>query len=359
MGGEGHQCQRDRAGLYRDQQHRGPRNDPERNKAILERIPAGRWGEPDDIGESGGVLGVAGREIHPWRGAQRRRRLACPLTSKDCAARRPNPGPGIVHLGLGAFFRGFRRDLCRGCGRAVGRRLGHHRCQPAEPGVRDRLAPSRILSTGGDAGCGRRNLPPGRDRAGCAGCAGGSRGGSGPLMADPAIRIVTLTVTEKGYCHDPATGRLNLDHPDIIHDLSKNPLPQSRRPAFWSGRCSGGTPRAAAVHRADLRQPSFERQAGSPCGSRSCRPRSIRACRLDSSEGRFPSTMVDRITPATKPEDIERWRTGLSGRGAGDVRTVPAMGDRGRLRAGLWDRPARTWPPPGSRWSTMSRPMST
>ncbi|PRY26523.1 2-deoxy-D-gluconate 3-dehydrogenase [Aliiruegeria haliotis] len=25
------------------------RNDPERNKAILDRIPAGRWGEPDDI----------------------------------------------------------------------------------------------------------------------------------------------------------------------------------------------------------------------------------------------------------------------------------------------------------------------
>lgn len=28
------------------------RNDPARNQAILERIPAGRWGEPDDIGEA-------------------------------------------------------------------------------------------------------------------------------------------------------------------------------------------------------------------------------------------------------------------------------------------------------------------
>ena len=25
------------------------RNDPVRNKAILERIPAGRWGKPDDL----------------------------------------------------------------------------------------------------------------------------------------------------------------------------------------------------------------------------------------------------------------------------------------------------------------------
>ncbi len=39
-------------------------------------------------------------------------------------------------------------------------------------------------------------------------------------MADPACRIVSLTVTEKGYCHDPASGRLNADHPDIVHDLA-------------------------------------------------------------------------------------------------------------------------------------------
>ena len=39
-------------------------------------------------------------------------------------------------------------------------------------------------------------------------------------MADPAVRIVSLTVTEKGYCHEPATGRLNPDHPDIVHDLA-------------------------------------------------------------------------------------------------------------------------------------------
>ncbi|MDP1702420.1 MAG: mannitol dehydrogenase family protein, partial [Aestuariivirga sp.] len=28
-------------------------------------------------------------------------------------------------------------------------------------------------------------------------------------MADPKIRIVSLTITEKGYCHDPATGELD------------------------------------------------------------------------------------------------------------------------------------------------------
>lgn len=41
------------------------REDPDRNKAILERIPAGRWGEPDDIGEAAVFLASpAAKYIH-------------------------------------------------------------------------------------------------------------------------------------------------------------------------------------------------------------------------------------------------------------------------------------------------------
>src|SRR5690606_34736633 len=47
------------------------------------------------------------------------------------------------------------------------------------------------------------------------------------LMANPAIRIVSLTVTEKGYCHDPATGELDQRHPDIVHDLTDPTAPKS------------------------------------------------------------------------------------------------------------------------------------
>lgn len=46
-------------------------------------------------------------------------------------------------------------------------------------------------------------------------------------MADPRTRIVSLTVTEKGYCHDPATGELNEDHPDVMHDLRSAEPPRS------------------------------------------------------------------------------------------------------------------------------------
>ncbi len=50
---------------------------------------------------------------------------------------------------------------------------------------------------------------------------------SSPCMADPRIRIVSLTVTEKGYCHDPATGELDPNHPDIVHDLANPDAPIS------------------------------------------------------------------------------------------------------------------------------------
>ncbi|MDB5425680.1 MAG: mtlK, partial [Phenylobacterium sp.] len=37
-------------------------------------------------------------------------------------------------------------------------------------------------------------------------------------LADPAVRVVSATVTEKGYCLTP-TGDLDASHPDIAHDL--------------------------------------------------------------------------------------------------------------------------------------------
>jgi fructuronate reductase len=46
-------------------------------------------------------------------------------------------------------------------------------------------------------------------------------------LAAPTTRIVTLTVTEKGYCHNPATGDLDLAHPDIRADLAGRDPPRS------------------------------------------------------------------------------------------------------------------------------------
>jgi fructuronate reductase len=122
-------------------------------------------------------------------------------------------------------------------------------------------------------------------------------------MADPAVRIVSLTVTEKGYCHNPATGALNLSHPDIAHDIDHS-LPVSA-PGFLV--------RALAARRA-AGLPSFTVLC---CDNLPDNGRVVRGVTLSlaraidpaladwiEANGRFPSTMVDRIVPASTDDTI-------------------------------------------------------
>lgn len=46
-------------------------------------------------------------------------------------------------------------------------------------------------------------------------------------FCEPQVAIVSLTITEKGYCIDPASGLLDMTQPRIIHDLQNPTLPQS------------------------------------------------------------------------------------------------------------------------------------
>jgi fructuronate reductase len=132
-------------------------------------------------------------------------------------------------------------------------------------------------------------------------------------MAAPATRIISLTVTEKGYCHDPATGELNENHPDIIHDLAHPDAPRSavayvvaslaKRQQTGAGpvtvlSCdnlpSNGHTVARLVRRlADLTHPGLTRW-------------------MDDNVS-FPCTMVDRIVPAMEAPDVEAFTstTGL------------------------------------------------
>src|SRR5690606_306965 len=45
------------------------------------------------------------------------------------------------------------------------------------------------------------------------------------LLVDPAIRIVTITVTEKAYGLDPVTGGLDRSHPAVAADLANPTTP--------------------------------------------------------------------------------------------------------------------------------------
>ena len=125
------------------------------------------------------------------------------------------------------------------------------------------------------------------------------------LMSDPRVKIVSLTVTEKGYCHFPATGKLNADHPDIQHDL-RHELPAS---------AIGFLVRALQKRQEAGHAPFTVLSCDNlPENGKLVRGVVIElASRIDPSladwiaaYGCFPSTMVDRITPATTEMDIAR-----------------------------------------------------
>lgn len=209
--------------------------------------------------------------------------------------------PGIVHLGIGAFHRAHQAvvvdDLL-----AADPSWGIVGASLRSPDTAAALNPQGGLYTlavrAGDqtdvrvvgSVLGVLTLPADRDKL-------------LDLMSEPAVRIVSLTVTEKGYCHDPATGQLDETHPDVVADLADPAAPRSaigllvealarRRdtdtPPFTVLCCdnlpsNGRTVRRIVARFAGLRDPDLgawvEREVA------------------------FPSTMVDRIVPATTDAD--------------------------------------------------------
>ena len=132
--------------------------------------------------------------------------------------------------------------------------------------------------------------------------------GNAPLieqMADPAIRIVALTVTEGGYYIDPATNGFDESHPDIVHDAAHPDRPRTafgaivaalakRRAAglgpFTLQCCdnlqnNGAILRQAVVSLARLSAPDLADWIERTCS--------------------FPNSMVDCIVPATGPNELQ------------------------------------------------------
>ncbi|MEC9343742.1 MAG: mannitol dehydrogenase family protein [Pseudomonadota bacterium] len=123
-------------------------------------------------------------------------------------------------------------------------------------------------------------------------------------MAQPDIRIVSLTVTEGGYYIDPDGGGLDSSHPDIVHDAANPQAPVTvfgavvaalkRRRALglgpFAGQCcdnlkeNGAILRRTIVSLAAMSDPELAAWIGENCS--------------------FPNSMVDCIVPATGPGEI-------------------------------------------------------
>ena len=137
---------------------------------------------------------------------------------------------GIVHLGVGAFQRAHQAMYTEAALAAGDNRWGVVGASLRSPAVRDALKPQDNLYTlsvrGAEGerlqviGAIKETLVAPEDPQALL-----------QRLCDPAVKIVTLTVTEKGYCYDPATAALDESHPDIVHDLA-NPTQPRTAPGF-------------------------------------------------------------------------------------------------------------------------------
>ncbi len=132
-------------------------------------------------------------------------------------------------------------------------------------------------------------------------------------IASPETRILSLTVTEHGYCLDRATKRLDLTHPQIVHDLANPADPRSAIGVVVAGLAerrrkglggltvlscdniqhNGDVLRRAVADFADASDPGL--------------------LAWIAQHASFPNAMVDRITPQPTAAAIQdfRDRTGI------------------------------------------------
>jgi fructuronate reductase len=224
---------------------------------------------------------------------------------------RPHPDPrelsvGIVHLGLGAFHRAHQAVYTQDA-LAIGEENGWGICGVTQrsPAVAEALLPQdclySVLQRSEDTTAVR---VIGAVREALFAAEQGEE--LTERLSSATTHIVTLTVTEKGYRFDPSSRRLRGDDPELVADAA------GRQPrtvlgqlvtGFEHRRRLGGPPLTVLCcdnfphNGATLRQ-----LVNDFCDLRTDpQAEQLRAWVTDNVA--FPSTMVDRIVPATTSED--------------------------------------------------------
>ncbi|MSU89291.1 mannitol dehydrogenase family protein [Rhodobacteraceae bacterium 2CG4] len=220
--------------------------------------------------------------------------------------RRADLSAGIVHIGLGNFHRAHQAWYLHRLmqqGRAVDWAIVGAGVRAGDAAMRDRLLAQDCLTT-------LIELDPSGISAEVCGAMIDFlpvEEGNAALvarMADPAIRIVSLTVTEGGYYIDPATGAFDTGHEDIRHDAAH---PDRPRTAF--GAMVAALRRRRAAGELPFTGLSCDNLQGNGAILRQAVVSLARMTDGDladwiDSAGAFPNSMVDCIVPATGPAEL-------------------------------------------------------
>ena len=204
---------------------------------------------------------------------------------------------GIVHLGLGAFHRAHQAVLTQHAVAVAPGPWGICGANLRSAAVRDALRPQDCLYTlVENNGANEQATIVGMIQEAL--FAPEESNLLLARLAAPSTRIVSLTVTEKGYGHNPATGEIDLANPEIRSDLAAVDSPRST--LGWLVR---GLARRRAEGAGGLTVLCCDNMASNGRTLQGLVRQFAEAVDPDlaawiAGEVRFPSSMVDRIVPA-------------------------------------------------------------
>lgn len=224
---------------------------------------------------------------------------------------RTSQQPGVVHFGIGTFHRAHQAVVFDDAMHAGERDWAITGVSLRSASVADQMNPQGGLYTlatrSGETtdyrlvGSVRRVLVAAEDRPAVA-----------AALASPVAQIATFTVTEKGYCRAP-DGSLDLElaHPGSIHGLLRDGLARRRSaglPGLTLLSCDNLAHNGAQLERLflaylDNHDPALADWVRSTCT--------------------FPSSMVDRIVPATTEADLKAAEAVIGLRDEAHVGTEP------------------------------------
>lgn len=212
--------------------------------------------------------------------------------------------PTVVHVGPGVFHRAHQAVYCDTVLR-TGERVGAVRgISLRSPVARDALAPDGFVYNVVERGAAERVRAVGSILG--IDVAPEDVGAALAALTDPAVTVVTVTVTEHGYCAVAPGGPLDLDRPEVRQDLVTPSAPRSLPgllvEALRLRRAAGTAPFTVA---SCDNLPGNGRAVGRVVGEfAECLD--ARLAEWIRGGVAFPSSMVDRMVPATTDADRAR-----------------------------------------------------
>jgi fructuronate reductase len=203
---------------------------------------------------------------------------------------------GVVHIGPGAFHRAHQAPVFDDLA-ARDPRCGICEVSLHSAGVRDALAPQDGLYTLVELDAEIRTRIVGSIRELVV--APEAPETALARLGSARTRMITLTITEKGYCLAPS-GELDVARSDIAHDLARPAAPRSAAGWIVEGlrrrRASGGS--GLSVVSCDNLTDNGGKLGRAVTALARAQDDAELAAWIEA-EARFPNTMVDSITPAT------------------------------------------------------------